>query len=134
MRDFCGISKPRLIDEINELRRQVDSGRAPRGVEAEAIEAIDAVRTVGNIGAHMERDIDVIVDVDEGEAQALIELIEMLFDEWYVARHQRQEKLARVQKIAAEKSAAIQESKARITEEKLAALTHEPGPAGVTGA
>jgi hypothetical protein len=51
----------------------------------------------------MEKDIDLIVPVDPGEAQALIELIEMLFDEWYVARHRRQERLATISKIGAEK-------------------------------
>jgi len=32
-------------------------------------EAIDAVRKLGNIGAHMEKDINVIVDVDPEEAE-----------------------------------------------------------------
>jgi hypothetical protein len=43
------------------------------------VEAIDIVRNIGNIGAHMEADINVIVDVDPDEAQTLIELIETLF-------------------------------------------------------
>ena len=37
-----------------------------------------AVRKVGNIGAHMEKDINVIVDVDPDEAQHLIGLITFL--------------------------------------------------------
>jgi len=106
IRDFCGIAKGRLIDEIKELGRRVEQGTAPRGVEHETVEAIDAVRSVGNIGAHMERDISVIVDVDPGEAQTLIELIEMLFDEWYIARRKREDRLARVKAVAIEKKAA----------------------------
>lgn len=51
----------------------------------------------------MEKDISVIVDVDPGEAQTLIELIEMLFDEWYVARHTREGRLAKIKQIAADK-------------------------------
>jgi hypothetical protein len=113
IRDFCGIAKNRLIDEINELRKQVDAGSAPKGVEPEAIDAIDAVRKVGNIGAHMEKEIDLIVDVDPGEAQSLIELIEMLFEEWYVARHKRQERLAKVMAVAADKAAVVIEAKAK---------------------
>ena len=54
----------------------------------------------------MEKDIDVIVDVDPGEAQALLDLIEMLFEEWYIARNTRQEKLAKLKTIADEKAAA----------------------------
>jgi Domain of unknown function (DUF4145) len=107
IRDFCGISKNRLFDEINELNSLVEAGTAPKGVALETVEAIDSIRKVGNIGAHMEKDINLVVDVEAGEAQALIELIEMLFEEWYVARHSRGEKLARVRAIAAEKDTAI---------------------------
>jgi Domain of unknown function (DUF4145) len=104
IRDFCKISKSRLIDEINTLRTDVDNGRAPSGVTVESVEAIDHVRQIGNIGAHMEKDINIIVDVDPGEAQALIELIELLFEEWYVARNARQLKLEKVRLIAADKA------------------------------
>jgi hypothetical protein len=30
IRDFCGIARKRLVDEIRELRRQVDAGEAAR--------------------------------------------------------------------------------------------------------
>lgn len=118
IRDFCAISKSRLIDEINTLRKQVEDGLAPKGVQSETVEAIDAIRGIGNIGAHMESNISLIVDVDPGEAQALIELIEMLFEEWYVARHVRDQKIARVRMIAAEKAAAIQAGKPEVTQQK----------------
>lgn len=104
IRDFCGISKNRLIDEINELRKRVDDEQTPPGVTIETVEAIDHVREVGNIGAHMEKDINLIIDVDEGEAQALIELVEMLFDEWYVARRKRQDRLEKVKELALAKA------------------------------
>lgn len=106
IRDFCGITKARLVDEIGELRKQVNEGRAPVGVQPDTVDAIDHVRSIGNIGAHMEADINVIVDVDPGEAQKLIELIELLFDEWYVARDTRTKRLAELGVIAATKKAA----------------------------
>jgi hypothetical protein len=106
IRDFCGIAEPTLAAEIRELKQRVDSGNAPKGVEAETIDAIDAVRSIGNIGAHMEKDINVIVDVDAGEAEALTDLIELLFEEWYVARRARQDKLAKITAIADAKKAA----------------------------
>jgi hypothetical protein len=118
IREFCGISKNRLIDEITELRKRLDSGNAPQGVTAESVDAIDYVRSVGNIGAHMEKDIDLIVPVDANEAQALIELIELLFDEWYIARHKRQQRLANVKAVADQKAALKAVPKA------------EPSPAG----
>lgn len=61
----------------------------------------------------MESDIDMIVEVEPGEAQALIELIEMLFEEWYVARETRSQRLAKVKAIAAQKSADLAEMKAQ---------------------
>jgi Domain of unknown function (DUF4145) len=103
IRDFCGISKKRLIDEIKELRRLVDAGQAPAGVQADTVDAIDHVRQIGNIGAHMEADVNVIVDVDPDEAQVLIELTELLFEEWYVAREQRTNRIAKLAAIAGEK-------------------------------
>jgi Domain of unknown function (DUF4145) len=103
IRDFCGISMPTLFKEIEELSMRLENNLAPAGVTAETVEAIDHLRNIGNIGAHMEKDINVIVDVDSGEAQALIDLIEMLFDEWYVARNIRQLKLAKIKSIAEEK-------------------------------
>ncbi len=107
IRDFCKINdKKTLNDEIKALKALVDAGRAPSGVTEESLEAIDQIRGVGNIGAHMEKDIDLIVDVDPNEAQVLIELVEMLFDEWYVARHRRQERLGRIKEIAETKQEA----------------------------
>lgn len=103
IRDFCGISQSRLVDEIAELRRRVGKGNAPKNVSEESVEAIDAVRKIGNIGAHMEKDIDVIIDVDPEEAQVLIELIETLFEEWYVERDKRKTRFKSIHEIAGDK-------------------------------
>ncbi|WP_447911383.1 DUF4145 domain-containing protein [Brevundimonas bullata] len=104
IRDFCGISRATLFKEIEALKSAVDDGAAPAGVTVETVEAIDHVRSIGNIGAHMEKDINTIVPVEPGEAQALIELTELLFEEWYVARDSRRQKLARVKAIADQKA------------------------------
>lgn len=105
IRDFCKITRGRLIDEIEELRKQVDDGNAPKGVSQESVEAIDNVRGIGNIGAHMEADINVIVDVDPDEAELLIDLAEMLLEEWYVERHNREERLKKLAEAAEQKKA-----------------------------
>jgi hypothetical protein len=115
--DFCGIAERRLIDEIKKLREQTDAGHAPAGVQADTVDAIDHVRQIGNIGAHMEADINVIVDVDPNEAQLLIERAELLFDEWYTAREQRTQRL--------KKLGVIVEGKKVLQEQK-----RTPSPAG----
>jgi hypothetical protein len=96
IRDFWKISKARLVDEIKELQSHIDST---------TWDAIDAVRSVGNIGAHMEKDINVIVDVEPEEAQLLIGLIELLIKEWYVARHDREQRVAAISALAQQKAA-----------------------------
>lgn len=97
IRDFHKISRGTLGQEINELKGKIDQG---------IWDAIDAVRKVGNIGAHMEKDINVIVDVDPKEAQLLIELIEQLFQDWYVVRFERELRIASVKALAEMKDAA----------------------------
>jgi hypothetical protein len=109
IRDFCGIRKATLHSEIQELKAQVEAGSAPRQVSEESVEAIDAVRHIGNIGAHFEKDINLIVDVEPEEASALVSLTELLFQEWYVARHERQARLGNVKTIAGAKQATRKE-------------------------
>jgi hypothetical protein len=84
IRDFWDIKKDRLIDEIAELKSRVDGTTWA---------AIDAVRHMGNIGAHMEKDVNLIIEVDPNEAGLLTSLIETLFEEWYIARHDRESKM-----------------------------------------
>lgn len=103
IRDFCGITKATLDQEIRTLRQMVEAGEAPKGVSEESVDAIDQIRGIGNIGAHMEKDISLIIPVDANEAQLLIELTEMLFDEWYIAREKRGQRLAALKKVAGEK-------------------------------
>lgn len=97
IRGFFGVSKARLVDEIEAIKDKVDPTTWA---------AIDAVRSIGNIGAHMEKDIDLIVDVEPGEAEELIKLIELLIEDWYVNKHKREAQLKAVLKIKAEKDAA----------------------------
>jgi len=106
IRNFAGISENTLWLEINFLRKLVDEGKAPIGVTPESVDAIDNVRGIGNIGAHMQKDIDLIVTVEPGEAQLLVELIETLFQDWYVAREKRRERYAALAQVAEEKKVA----------------------------
>lgn len=94
IRDFWGISKGRLIDEIDALEEKVDT---------DVWESIDAVRSVGNIGAHMEKDINIIIDVEPEEAQLLIGLIEQLVDDWYVSREDRKNRAQKLKDLAESK-------------------------------
>ena len=94
IRDFWQVKPGRLFDEIEQIKDKVD---------IDTWKAIDGVRSVGNIGAHMEEDINVIVDVEPNEAQLLVELIEILLKDWYVAREQKKLHLEAIVKLTAEK-------------------------------
>lgn len=96
IRDFHNVSAKNLYLEIQAIKDKID---------VTTWEAIDAVRRIGNIGAHMESDIDLIVDVDPGEAALLIGLIETLIDEWYVHRFERALRMSKIVAVAAEKKA-----------------------------
>lgn len=96
IRNFWAIKKTRLKDEVDALEDRVD---------ADTWVGIDAVRSVGNIGAHMEQDINVIVDVEPGEAQLLIGLIEQLVEDWYVVRENRYKRTEELKNLAASKEA-----------------------------
>ena len=97
IRDFWKVTKPRLLDEIEAIKDKVDPL---------TWQAIDAVRHIGNIGAHMEKDINLIIEVDPQEAGLLIGLIEMLIKDWYVVRHEREEQLRAVVKLSDDKKQA----------------------------
>lgn len=94
IRDYWGITKKRLIDEITALQDKV---------QPDLWKAIDSLRQLGNIGAHMEKDVDLIVDIDPGEAEKLIKLIELLIKEWYINREDRKNLFADILQINAEK-------------------------------
>lgn len=94
IRDFWSITKARLVDEINELQDKIDPV---------TWDAINSVRHVGNIGAHMEKDVNLIIDVEPEEAGLLIWLLETLLTDWYIQRHERQQRMTGLVKLAEEK-------------------------------
>ena len=94
IRDFWDVKPQNLFQEIESIKDKV---------EPDTWEAIDVVRKVGNIGAHMEKDINQIVEVDENEAGLLIGLIEMLIEEWYVSRYERKQRLAQIKQLGQDK-------------------------------
>ena len=95
IRDFWKVNERDLFAEINAIQEKV----APQ-----TWEAINAVRLVGNIGAHMEKDINLIIDVEPNEAEALIKLTEILIKDWYIARQERENNWTSVIDIANQKA------------------------------
>lgn len=98
IRNFWKVKgKGSLKEEIEAIKDKV---------EPETWEAIDSVRGVGNIGAHMEQDINVIIDVDPDEAGRLLWLIELLMKDWYINRHEREQGLKALKELGDAKAQA----------------------------
>ncbi|WP_269479105.1 DUF4145 domain-containing protein [Carnobacterium sp. AT7] len=97
IRDYWDVSKGTLYKEIDDIKDKVT---------AQQWSVLDAVRKIGNIGAHMEKDINVIVEIDPDEAEKLIKLIEYLIKEWYINRHETEQLFADILKIDSDKASA----------------------------
>lgn len=97
VRDFWQLpvgQRGNLGNELNFVKDKVDPS---------TWEVIQTIRKVGDIGAHMEKDVNYVVDVEPDEASLLIELIETLFEDWYIARQKRLDRDGRVKGLAEKK-------------------------------
>ena len=92
--DFWGIKGKNLNTEISQLKDKVTPSQW---------NAIDGLRKIGNIGAHMEKDVDLIIDIEPDEAKKLMKLIEMLLEKWYITRHDEETLLNEIVGIAESK-------------------------------
>lgn len=96
IRDRWGVTRHRLHDEILAIREHCDS---------DLYDAMMALKSIGNIGAHPEMDAAVIVDIQEGEAEELLKLLKLLDNEWYVARAKRLATIQAVKSLNEQKQA-----------------------------
>ena len=72
-----GISKRNLSEEIDEAMKNLPSHLS---------EAIDAVRNIGNFATHPIKSTNTgeIIEVEEGETEWILDVLEQLFDFYYV--------------------------------------------------
>lgn len=100
IRDFWEIKPSALFKEIDQLEHKIPVMQW---------KVLDGIRKVGNIGAHMEKNINVIVDIDPGEAEKLLKVIEKLMNDWYVERHETELLYGDIIAISDEKAKAKKE-------------------------
>lgn len=94
IRDTQGIHAGNLASEINQLEGKI---------QLDQWAAIDAARKLGNIGAHMEKDTSIIVDIDPEEAELLLELVEYLIYEWYISKHESSLMMDKIKQLSEKK-------------------------------
>lgn len=79
LREKGGVKNGNLYDEIQQI---IDSGKIPSHVT----ESLDAVRHIGNFAAHPMKSTATgeIIDVEPGEAEWNLDVLESLFDFYFV--------------------------------------------------
>lgn len=98
IRDYWSIEgKSSLQQEIDAIKDKVDP---------QVNRVLHSLRQLGNIGAHPERETNLIVDIEPGEAEKMIKLIEYLMSEWYIKQHETEQLLSEVNSINDQKKEA----------------------------
>jgi hypothetical protein len=89
LRDFVKVKPGNLADEIQQV---IDSGKLPSDLS----ESIDAIRNVGNFAAHplKSQNSGAILDVEPNEAEWTLDVLEELFDFYFVRPAQLKKKKA----------------------------------------
>lgn len=96
VRDFWKIPTGKqgtLTTEFNLI-----SGR----MSEETLSSIDCVRQHGTIDTHFSKDRDMMVETTVDEARMLIALVQLLIQEWFVERHNREKRLIAITRMAAQ--------------------------------
>lgn len=96
IRHRWGVTEKTLHQELVAIQEHCDE---------ELYQAMMGLKAIGNIGAHPEKDVAVIIDVEDGEADELLKLLLILDEEWFIARARRNKNLASVTALAAAKKA-----------------------------
>jgi hypothetical protein len=83
LREKAKVKKADLASEIQEI---IDSGKLPSHIS----EGIDAIRNIGNFAAHplKSKSTGEIIEVEPGEAEWNLDVLEMLFDFFFVQPEQ----------------------------------------------
>ncbi len=82
IRDFWQIEENTLYKEIESLENKVDPSQK---------QILHALRKLGNIGAHHDNDVSKIIDIEPDEADKMIKIIELLINEWYISRFEKEQ-------------------------------------------
>jgi len=89
--------------KAQELAKEIEEVLASKSLPSHIAEIVDAIRNYGNFSTHPIKDAQTgsVIDVEEGEAEWLLEILEALFD-WYFVQPAKwqQKKAALNQKLA----------------------------------
>lgn len=88
------IKPGKLQNEISTL------GAHPAQIRQEVIDALESVRKMGKFKALPDDDVKVIVDISAGEARRIVEIIEILLYDWYIAPEEHNRRLSDLKSLS----------------------------------
>lgn len=97
IRDFFGIKNKRTLHhEIEAIKVNISDTE---------FNGLMSLKSIGNIGAHPDKneDINLLLEISEGEALTLINLIEHFIRKWYISRHEVESLFDAVDRISESK-------------------------------
>lgn len=75
------------------------------------MDRLHQLREMGNIGAHLKHGTnEILIDIEKDEPRVLIEMVELLVEQWYVHREQRRVLNERFDEVIIAKKKQITES------------------------
>lgn len=100
IRDFERVEDENLHEEIAMLKKAIENVNAVHIADSGGDAAGTPEETSTTAAEQRSANIPCFVDADHNDVQELIDLIELLFEEWYAHHNRREQRLAHVSKIA----------------------------------
>jgi hypothetical protein len=127
IREKAGITKRNLDEEIAAVIDQGD-------LSSNVAEDLDMIRTIGNFAAHPIKSTNTgeVVEVEPGEAEALLDVLEQLFDHYFVRPAKRAAMRAQINEKINEKLTAAGKQALKGSTAEQAAAAEEPEGASVS--
>jgi len=93
LRRAASVESGRLVDEIQQV---LDSGHLP----SHLAQVLEVIRNIGNIASHpiSSKTTGIIVDIEPGEAEWNLDVLEALFDFYYVQPERTRKKMEALNK------------------------------------
>ena len=82
IRDCWNCKESNLSKAIQSISNKIDE---------QTLQVLNAIRQIGNAGAHPDKDTEVIVDISSEDATKLLKSIEFLIEECYITPHHKSE-------------------------------------------
>lgn len=96
------IIKERFNAKGRTLYDQIESIKG--GIYQGEFDILDSIRNLGNIGAHSENDLQLIINIESNDAKLILYCLEFLIEEWYIKSSERMDRIKQLKDLAKSKN------------------------------